>query len=288
LAIRKRVEPFGTLTVRPPVHMTAAGLFYLCQCISFWMVTMNAWLEPRYVAWIWRGFAMTLALSASVIVCSTLLGFALALARSARAAALRRAAAGYVLIFRNSPLLVQLLFWYFGAAVLLPDNVMTWLNTPHAVTLGPVTLDWPTFEFVAGWFGLTCYSTTFIGEEFRAGMRGVRGGQYQAAAALGLTRFATLRHVILPQAVRIATPPLAGQYMNVIKNSSLTMAIGLAELSYSSRQVETETLKTFQSFGMATLLYIAAIAAIEVALLIWQRRGAYQSGGSRFVRPGGS
>jgi polar amino acid transport system permease protein len=149
-------------------------------------------------------------------------------------------------------------------------------------------LGWPTLEFVAGWFGLTCYSTTFIGEEFRAGMRGVRGGQYQAAAALGLTRFATLRHVILPQAVRIATPPLAGQYMNVIKNSSLTMAIGLAELSYSSRQVETETLKTFQSFGMATLLYIAAIAAIEVALLIWQRRGAYQSGGSRFVRPGGS
>lgn len=249
---------------------------------------MNAWLEPRYVAWIWRGFAMTLALSASVIVCATLLGFALALARSARDAALRRAAAGYVLIFRNSPLLVQLLFWYFGAAVLLPDSVMNWLNTPHAVALGPVTLGWPTFEFVAGWLGLTCYSTTFIGEEFRAGMRGVRAGQYQAAAALGLTRFATLRHVILPQAVRIATPPLAGQYMNVIKNSSLTMAIGLAELSYSSRQVETETLKTFQSFGMATLLYVAAIAAIEVALLIWQRRGAYQSGGSRFVRGGGS
>ena len=223
---------------------------------------MNAWLEPRYIAWIWHGFAMTLTLSASVIVSATLLGCVLALARSAPHAALRRAAAGYVLIFRNSPLLVQLLFWYFGAAVLLPDSVMNWLNTPHVIAFGALTLSWPTFEFVAGWFGLTCYSTTFVGEELRAGMRGVRDGQYHAAAALGLTRFAAMRHVILPQAVRIATPPLAGQYMNVIKNSSLTMAIGLAELSYSSRQVETETLKTFQSFGMATVLYIAAIAAI--------------------------
>lgn len=245
---------------------------------------MNAWLEPRYAAWIWHGFAMTLVLSASVVVCATLLGFALALARSSSYAALRRAAACYVVVFRNSPLLVQLLFWYFGAATLLPDGVMNWLNAPHAFALGSVTFSWPTFEFIAGWLGLTCYSTTFISEEFRAGLLGVRDGQHQAAAALGLTRLAAFRHVILPQAVRIATPTLAGQYMNVVKNSSLTMAIGLAELSYSSRQVETETLKTFQSFGMATVLYIATIAAIEVALLVWQHRGATGTGGMRRPR----
>ncbi|ASL42007.1 putative glutamine ABC transporter permease protein GlnM [Burkholderia sp. AD24] len=269
-------------------------------------MTMNTWLEPRYTAWIWHGFAMTLALSACVIVGATLLGFGLALARSAPYAAVRRAAAAYVLLFRNSPLIVQLLFWYFGAAALMPDSVMSWLNTPHALRLGPLALGWPSFEFLAGWIGLTCYATTFIGEEFRAGLRGVRDGQHQAAAALGLTRFAAFRYVILPQAVRIATPPLAGQYMNIVKNSSLTMAIGLAELSYSSRQVETETLKTFQSFGMATLLYVATIAAIEIALLLRQRhgvpggrggrnasnardaRGARTSGNWRAVRRGGS
>lgn len=250
---------------------------------------MNAWLEPRYLAWLWHGFAMTLALSIAVIVCATPLGFVLALARSARSALVRRIGAAYVLVFRNSPLLVQLLFWYFGAAVLLPEPLMDWLNTPHTLVLGgPLALGWPSFEFIAGWVGLTCYTTTFVGEEFRAGMRGVRAGQYQAAAALGLTRFAAMRHVILPQAVRIATPPLAGQYMNAIKNSSLTMAIGLAELSYASRQVETETLRTFQSFGVATLLYIASIAAIEVALLLWQRRGAQRGGRARFANGGGS
>ena len=272
-----------------------AGLFF-SACVprvfrvfkGFRMVTMNAWLEPRYLAWIGRGFAMTLGLSASVMVCATLLGFALALARSAHYALLRRAAAAYVLILRNSPLLVQLLFWYFGVATLLPDSVMNWLNTPHVIALGPVTLGWPSFEFVAGWIGLTCYSTAFIGEEFRAGLRGVRDGQIQAAAALGLTRLAAFRYVILPQAVRIATPPLAGQYMNVVKNSSLTMAIGLAELSYASRQVETETLKTFQSFGLATVLYIATIAVIEIALLVWQRYGSHASNGWRTSHRNGS
>jgi polar amino acid transport system permease protein len=257
----------------------------LTTSMNTWMnAWMSTWLEPRYVAWIFHGFAMTLVLSALVIICATLLGFGLALARSGPYAVLRRAAAGYVMVFRNSPLLVQLLFWYFGAAALLPDSVMTWLNTPHTLVIGPFTLAWPSFEFVAGWVGLTCYTITFIAEEFRAGLQGVRDGQHQAAAALGLSRLAAFRYVILPQAVRIATPPLAGQYMNVIKNSSLTMAIGFAELSYSSRQVETETLRTFQSFGMATVLYIVSIAAIEVALLVWQRRGAAGARGLSFAR----
>jgi len=135
-------------------------------------------------------------------------------------------------------------------------------------------LHWPSFEFVAGWIGLTCYSTTFIGEEFRSGLSGVPMGQHNAAAALGLTPLAAFVHVILPQAVRISTPPLFGQYMNVVKNSSLTMAIGLAELSYSSRQVDTETFKTFQAFGMATVLYILTIAMLEVVLVVVQRSGS--------------
>jgi polar amino acid transport system permease protein len=236
---------------------------------------MNSWLEPKYVGWIAHGFLLTLVLSVCVIVSATLLGFVLAMARNARNRAAVRAAALYVLVFRNSPLLVQLLFWYFGAATLLPPGAMEWLNTPHAVAIGPMTLTWPSFEFIAGWVGLTCYATTFIAEEFRAGIRGVGGAQYQAAAALGLTPLATFRHVIAPQAIRIATPPLAGQYMNIVKNSSLTMAIGFAELSYASRQVDTETFKTFQAFGAATVLYIATIATIEVALLLWKRRSVH-------------
>ncbi|GAB2888870.1 amino acid ABC transporter permease [Paraburkholderia jirisanensis] len=243
---------------------------------------MGNWLEPKYTQLILHGFMTTLVLSVCAIVSSTALGFALGLARHAQRRAITRAAALYVLTFRNSPLLVQLLFWYFGAATLLPQAWMNWLNAPHTLVVSGLTLAWPSFEFVAGWVGLTCYATTFVGEEFRAGMQGVPRGQQQAAAALGLTPFATFRYVVLAQALRIALPPLAGQYMNIVKNSSLTMAIGLAELSYTSRQVDTETFRTFQAFGAATVLYVATIAVLEAALLVVRRSGAYgRHGGAR-------
>lgn len=234
---------------------------------------MQAWLAPKYLMWLWQGFGITLGLALCAAVAATLAGFGLAMCRHARYRPLRHAARAYVVAFRNTPLLVQLLFWYFGVATLLPDALMQWLNTPHRVHPAWFAVHWPSFEFVAGWLGLTCYSTAFIAEEFEAGLRGVPSGQHHAAAALGLTPSQAFRYVVLPQAVRISLPPLFGQYMNLVKNSSLTMAIGLAELSYAARQVETETFQTFAAFGVATVLYIAAVALIEaVSQLVTHRR----------------
>lgn len=224
---------------------------------------MQAWLAPKYLTWLWQGFGVTLGVSLAAGLAATAGGFVLALVRESRWRAVRRVADAYVLAFRNTPLLVQLLFWYFGAATLLPDALMQWLNTPHRVQAAGMTLRWPSFEFVAGWLGLSCYTAAFVAQEFQAGIAGVPAAQRQAAAALGLTPYQAFRHVVLPQALRIALAPLFGQYMNLIKNSSLTMAIGLAELSYASRQVETETFKTFEAFGVATLLYIVAVATVE-------------------------
>jgi polar amino acid transport system permease protein len=224
---------------------------------------MQDWLAPKYLLWLWHGFGVTLGLSLAAGVAATFGGFVLAIAGDARWRAARHAVDSYDFAFRNTPLLVQLLFWYFGAATLLPDAALQWLNAVHAVRVGGFALRWPSFEFVAGFIGLTCYTSAFVVEEFRAGIAGVAAGQRQAAFALGLTPLQAFRHVVLPQAVRISLPPLFGQYMNLVKNSSLTMAIGLAELSYASRQVETETFKTFEAFGVATLLYIGAIAVVE-------------------------
>ncbi len=216
-------------------------------------------LAPEYLNWLWHGFLLTLWLSACAGVAATLLGFVLAAMRDSSLIPLRWLATGYSALFRNTPLLVQLFFWYFAAGQILPGAVMDWLNTPHQA--GPFS--WPSFEFLAGFFGLTVYSSAFIAEEIRSGIRGVATGQKAAALAMGLTGWQAMRFVVLPQALKIALPPLLGQYMNVIKNSSLTMAIGVAELSYASRQVETETLRTFQAFGVATVLYIAIIAVLE-------------------------
>ncbi len=223
-----------------------------------------AWvLAPQYLEWLWSGFLITLVISVCAIFFSTLLGLALAALRDSNHRGLSLPVVAYSSVFRNTPLLVQLFFWYFGAGQLLPSGLMQWLNTPHEQIITGWTLAWPSFEFLAGLFGLTLYSAAFVAEEIRAGVRGVARGQKYAAQALGLSAWQSMRYVVLPQAVKIALPPLLGQYMNIIKNSSLTMAIGVAELSYASRQVETETLKTFQAFGVATLLYVLIIALME-------------------------
>ncbi|HBO3632660.1 TPA: amino acid ABC transporter permease [Pseudomonas aeruginosa] len=233
-------------------------------------------LAPQYLRWLLDGFLLTLGLALLSCLLATLIGAPLAIARLSRRRLLSWPARAYLALFRNTPLLVQLFFWYFGVPALLPEALVSWLNTPHETPL----LDWPSFEFLAGAWGLTLYTSAFVAEEFRAGIASVRPEQRAAGLALGLTQRQVWRVVVLPQALRTALPPLLGQYMNALKNSSLAMAIGLAELSYASRQVETETFKTFQSFGIATLLYIGAIALIEAFGQALQQTRRYRQGGA--------
>ncbi|MEF2237964.1 amino acid ABC transporter permease [Pseudomonas aeruginosa] len=233
-------------------------------------------LAPQYLRWLLDGFLLTLGLALLSCLLATLIGAPLAIARLSRRRLLSWPARAYLALFRNTPLLVQLFFWYFGVPALLPEALVSWLNTPHETPL----LDWPSFEFLAGAWGLTLYTSAFVAEEFRAGIASVRPEQHAAGLALGLTQRQVWRVVVLPQALRTALPPLLGQYMNALKNSSLAMAIGLAELSYASRQVETETFKTFQAFGIATLLYIGAIALIEAFGQALQQTRRYRQGGA--------
>ncbi|MBI8513288.1 amino acid ABC transporter permease [Pseudomonas aeruginosa] len=233
-------------------------------------------LAPQYLRWLLDGFLLTLGLALLSCLLATLIGAPLAIALLSRRRLLSWPARAYLALFRNTPLLVQLFFWYFGVPALLPEALVSWLNTPHETPL----LDWPSFEFLAGAWGLTLYTSAFVAEEFRAGIASVRPEQRAAGLALGLTQRQVWRVVVLPQALRTALPPLLGQYMNALKNSSLAMAIGLAELSYASRQVETETFKTFQAFGIATLLYIGAIALIEAFGQALQQTRRYRQGGA--------
>lgn len=229
-------------------------------------------LEPRYLWWLWDGFLVTLAISFFTIIFSTILGFLLVIAQQSRIKLIKGIVIGYNAIFRYSPLLPQLFFWYFGIGNLLPTEFKMWLFDEPQIQLWFFTLKMPSFEFIIGFIGLTCYSSAFIAEEFRAGITGVNVGQQQASLALGLTWWQSMRFIILPQSISIAFAPLIGQYMNIVKNSSLTMAIGVLELSYVSRQVETESLKTFQDFAIATFLYILAIVIIGTLGNIYQTK----------------
>ena len=223
------------------------------------------WLEPHFIGWMLQGAALTAWLALLVCVLATLLGVLLAAGYEQRWRSVRLVVRTFLSLHRNTPLMVQLLLWYFGVAALLPEAAMLWLNAPHEVTLAGWTLAWPSFEFVAALVALSLYSAAFVAEEIRAGIRSVAPGQRAAALALGMTPRQVFRHIVLPQALRVVRRPLLGQYLGVIKNTSLTMAIGVAELSYSSRQVESETLLTFQACAVATLLYLLLVLGAQLA-----------------------
>lgn len=236
----------------------------------------DAVLSPQYWGWLLQGWLMTIWATLLVVVCSSVLGIFLAVARSSARPWLQWLARLYLSLFRNTPLLVQLFFWYFGLPALLPESVVAWLNTEHVLGLGFAQLAWPSFEFIAAIIGMVFYSTAYVGEEIRAGFNGVSHTQIHAGLALGMKRLQVLRHIVLPQALAIIKPALFGQYMNIAKNTSLGMAVGLMELSYRSRQAEAETFMSFQVYGIGTVLYILLVLAIGMAGRKLGRRKVWQ------------
>lgn len=220
----------------------------------------QTWLDPRHIGFLFSGLLLTAWLSLLVCVVATLLGTLLAAGIEYGNAGVRRLAALVISLHRNTPLMVQVLLWYFGVPNLFPEELRLWLNTPHALSLfWGLELPWPSYEFLAAWISLSLYSASFITGELAAGLRAIAHGQREASRALGLDAWQELRWIVLPQVIAHVRQPLIGQYTGAIKNTSLTMAVGVAELSYRSRQVESETLLTFQAFAIATILYLLFI-----------------------------
>ncbi|MDO9083347.1 MAG: ABC transporter permease subunit, partial [Humidesulfovibrio sp.] len=127
------------------------------------------------------------------------------------------------------------------------------------------------FEFAAGTIALTVYSAAFIAEELRSGVFSIPKNQLEASRATGLSFFQSYRFVILPQAFRIVIPPLISQLLNLLKNSSLVMTIGVMELTYQARQVESFTFHGFEAFTVATLLYLAVSLTVSFAITMYNK-----------------
>jgi polar amino acid transport system permease protein len=199
--------------------------------------------DPGFRAMILAGVRVTLA----IFACSWLLGMTLALVlmvvRLTPSRIGERFVAGYVAFHRNVPTLVQLMLWYFGISNLLPDAAQEWLAEHNSEAI---------FAVIA----LGLCQAAYFSEDLRSGLRGVASGQAEAARALGHGYIGAMRYVILPQAVRNAIPALVNHTVSLFKNSSLAMAIGVAELTHVVREVESRSFRTFEVYAVATLLYL--------------------------------
>lgn len=216
-------------------------------------------LSGKYFEWLVSGVKVTIQLSAMSIALSFLLGLTIAVMRMSRVRPVRWFALGYLEFFRNTPLLVQIFFWYFGSYKILPEAANDWLVSTN-------------FEFASAVIALTIYTSAFIAEDIRSGVLSIPKEQMEAARSSGFSYIRSMRYIILPQAVRITVPPLINQFLNVVKNSSLAMTIGVAELTYQARQVESYTFKGFEAFTAATLVYLAMSLVITAAVTWYSKR----------------
>lgn len=201
---------------------------------------------------LFTGLLVTLKLTAISLALSMLLGFSLGVIRSCPLALLRWLGGVYVEFFRNIPLIIQLFFWYFGFPAILPEAWSGWLNRHN-------------LEMIAAVAGLSTYTSAYTAEVVRAGIQSLPRGQWEAALSSGLGYLGAMRLVIMPQAVRIIIPPLINQFLNLTKNSSLAMTIGVAELTFQSQAVEAQTFRGFEATSAATGIYLALSLIISAA-----------------------
>jgi polar amino acid transport system permease protein len=213
----------------------------------------------KYFEWLVSGLKITLELSAIGIVLAFILGLFIAVMKMSHFKPLRWIASAYLEFFRNTPLLIQIFFWYFGSYKILPKAVNDWLNNTN-------------FEFTAAVIALTIYTSAFIAEDIRSGVLSIPKEQMEAARSAGFSYLRSMQYIILPQAIRITVPPLVNQFLNLTKNSSLAMTIGVMELTYQARQVESYTFKGFEAFTAATLVYLAISVVITSLVHIYNTR----------------
>ncbi|HEY6007487.1 MAG TPA: amino acid ABC transporter permease [Geobacteraceae bacterium] len=213
----------------------------------------------KYFEWLVAGLKVTLELSALGIIMAFILGLLIAVMRMSHFRPIRWLACAYLEFFRNTPLLVQIFFWYFGSYKILPQGINDWLTSTN-------------FEFAAALIALTIYTSAFIAEDIRSGILAIPKEQMEAARSAGFSYLFAMQYIILPQAVRITVPPLIGQFLNLAKNSSLAMTIGVMELTYQARQVESYTFKGFEAFTAATVVYLGISVAITAMVHMYNTR----------------
>ncbi|HHO77315.1 MAG TPA: amino acid ABC transporter permease, partial [Deltaproteobacteria bacterium] len=178
----------------------------------------------------------------------------------------------YVELVRNMPLLVLVFILYFFVS----DQIISFIGLDGLVeSLSPAALSLLGFlfcspaqlpVFAAGLFTLVLYEGAYITEIVRAGIVSVDKGQWEASAAIGLSRWQQMRHVILPQATRTILPPLAGQLISTIKDSAIVSVISIQELTFQGMELMAATYLTFEVWITITALYFIVTFSLSLGV----------------------
>ncbi|GAA3479767.1 amino acid ABC transporter permease [Streptomyces yanii] len=214
-----------------------------------------------------RGLGLTLWLTALVMVLGFALGTLLAVLRLSTNRVLQGVIWGYVWLFRSTPILVQLLFW-FNIGALYPQI----LGVRTVNLLGPVTV---------AVIGLTLHEAAYAAEVVRGGILSVERGQIEAAQSLGLGAWRRLRRIVLPQAMRSIVPPAGNMLIGTLKGTSIVSVIAVQDLLYSVQLVYHRTYQVIPLLLVATLWYVAVTSLLGIGQHYIERHYARGTAGAR-------
>ncbi|MCB5196718.1 amino acid ABC transporter permease [Deefgea salmonis] len=212
-----------------------------------------------YLDWFITGLGWTIALALTSWIIALLIGTIVGVARTLPNKIIANLAAGYVALFRNIPLLIQLFIWYFMVPDYLPENLEIWFKQD----INPATS-----AFISTVICLGLFTAARVAEQIRTGIEALPKGQMNAALALGLRLPQLYKDVLLPQAFRIIIPPITSEFLNVFKNSSVASLIGLMELLAQTKQTAEFTANLFEAFTLATLIYFT----LNMSLMLLMRK----------------
>ncbi|MFF4825682.1 amino acid ABC transporter permease [Streptomyces sp. NPDC001312] len=215
-----------------------------------------------------RGLLLTVELTAAAMGLAIAVGITIALMRLSPNPVLSTFGAGYVWFVRATPVVVQLLFWFFLAAVFPTISI----DVPFGPTLFELDTNTLIGQFVAGMLGLGISESAYVAEIVRAGIASVDRGQTEASQSLGMSRMRMMRWVILPQAMRVIIPPVGNAVINMTKMTAVVLIIGLPDLMTSVQLIYSRNFFQIPLLTVACFWYVLLVSALTVLQLRLERR----------------
>ena len=217
--------------------------------------------DPTYLQWMLSAWGWTISVALSALLVALVVGSLIGILRTLpNSPGWVRFGNAWVELFRNIPLLVQMFLWYFVMPELLPVSIGNWLKSL------------PNAAFVTAVLSLGFFTSARVAVQVSAGIQSLPRGQRLAGTALGLTTAQTYRYILLPMAFRIIVPPLASEFLNIIKNSSVALTIGLVELTASARAIQEFSFQVFEAYTAATVLYVLVNLVVTAGMHAVERR----------------
>ena len=215
-----------------------------------------------YLYYLIVGLGWTLATALAAWVIALAVGSVVGTLRTTPVPWVVRLGNAYVEVFRNVPLIVQMFLWFFVVPEFLPKGLGDWIKQVPP----------PWGSYIPAVLCLGIYTSVRIAEQVKSGINSLARGQRMAGTALGLTLAQSYRYVVLPQAFRIILPPLTSESMNIVKNSSVALTIGLLELTGRARAMQEFSFKVFEAFAAATVIYLLTNLVVVFAMRALEKK----------------